>query len=100
MSKHTNATVVPSAPAHRHNPEAGKHTLIGIIRDAFDELGAVREIVSTDLPVIAAHTGMHETTVRLQFYRWRKEGETAVARKHRALALAKRSKGNADAPAQ
>jgi hypothetical protein len=63
--------------AHRHNPEAGVHTLIGMIRDAFE--AADRVITSKDLPALAEQTGLHPTTVRLQFYRWRKESNSAQA---------------------
>jgi DNA-binding transcriptional regulator PaaX len=63
--------------AHRHNPEAGKSTLIGMIRDVFES--ATGPICSKDLPRIAEETGFHPTTVRLQFYRWRAESKTAQA---------------------
>lgn len=52
---------------------------IGMIRDAFD--AATGPITSKHLPEIAAKTGMHPTTVRLQFYRWRAESKTASARR-------------------
>lgn len=52
-------------------------SIIGMIRDAFDT--AVEPITSKHLPVIAEKTGVHPTTVRLQFYRWRKESRTSAA---------------------
>ncbi len=105
MSKTTNAAAVRSA--HRHDPEAGVITVIGMIRDAFNERGRKAELTSKDLPLIAEETGFDETTVRLQFYRWRKEGETDVARAHYAAHMerkaareAKRAAANSDASVQ
>lgn len=51
---------------------------IGMIRDLFDS--AEGRITAQHLPEIAAKTGFHPTTVRLQFYRWRAESNTVAAR--------------------
>jgi hypothetical protein len=53
-------------------------TTIGIIRDVFDS--ATSRITSKHLPVLAEQLGMHPTTVRLQFYRWRAESQSPAAK--------------------
>lgn len=42
---------------------------ISMIHDLFDT--ATDEITSKHIPVIAEKTGFNETTVRIQFYKWR-----------------------------
>lgn len=54
-----------------------KATLCGVIREVFEESTSV--ITSKHLPAIAEQLGMHPTTVRLQFYRWRAESSTPAA---------------------
>lgn len=52
-------------------------TICGMVRDLFDT--ATARITPQNLREIAAKTGMHPTTVRLQFYRWRAESKSASA---------------------
>lgn len=54
-----------------------KATLCGVIREAFELSTDV--ITSKHLPAIAEQLGMHPTTVRLQFYRWRAESSSESA---------------------
>lgn len=53
-------------------------TQISMIRDLFES--SKSQITSKHLPEIAALTGFHPTTVRLQFYRWRAESNTPAAK--------------------
>ncbi len=69
-------TQVTAIQVRSHTRAAGP-TIIGMVRDAFDT--AIEPITSKHLPLIAAKTGMHPTTVRLQFYRWRAEASTKAA---------------------
>lgn len=52
-------------------------SLIKMIRDVFESADA--PITSKHLPAIAEQTGFHPTTVRLQYYRWRKESNSPSA---------------------
>ena len=75
MSKQVSANVA-NVPAYvAKSPREG--SLCAMVRDIFE---ATANIDSSMLPAIADSTGMHPTTVRLQFYRWRAQGATAAAR--------------------
>jgi hypothetical protein len=55
--------------------------IIYMIRDLFESADGV--ISSQHLPAIAEKLACHQTTVRLQFYRWRKESNSPAARRAR-----------------
>jgi len=55
--------------------------IIYMIRDLFESADGV--ITSQHLPAIAEKLACHPTTVRLQFYRWRKESNSPAARRAR-----------------
>lgn len=77
MSKQTAANNVPAYVAK--SPREG--SLCAMVRDIFE---ATEGITSAMLPGIAESTGMHPTTVRLQFYRWRAQGASRAARAARS----------------
>lgn len=79
MSKQASANVA-TVPAYCANsPRPG--SLCAIVRDVFE---ATEGINSSMLPGIAESTGLHPTTVRLQFYRWRAQGASKAARAARS----------------
>lgn len=53
-------------------------TIISMIRDLFETAEA--PITSKHIPLIAEKTGLNETTVRLQYYRWRAESNSKAAK--------------------
>lgn len=55
--------------------------IIYMIRDLFESADGV--ITSQHLPAIAEKLACNPTTVRLQFYRWRKESNSPAARRAR-----------------
>ena len=52
---------------------------IAMMWDLFDS--ATGELTAKHVPEIAAKTGFNETTVRIQFYRWKAAGANRKARK-------------------
>lgn len=80
MTKQANTDA--AAPAGFKTVRPG---VIYMIRDQFES--ATGRITAAHLPAIAEQLGCHPTTVRLQFYRWRKASDTAAAKMARGEAV-------------
>ncbi len=78
MSKQATQQVVATPATTDKIPRPG---VIYMIRDLFESADGV--ITSQHLPAIAEKLACHPTTVRLQFYRWRKESNSPAARRAR-----------------
>jgi hypothetical protein len=75
MTKQATKQVAAQLPAGYKSPRPG---IIYMIREQFES--ATGQITAAHLPAIAEKLACHPTTVRLQFYRWRKVSNTPAAK--------------------